>query len=308
MLNRKAFYDRARAIPFGGRITPQNFAGCEAILDEWEERWSGKDPRCLAYVLATAFHETAGTMAPVREGSSPNRLLSDGQARAAVTRARRAYAGPGPNGQVYYGRGLVQLTWLDNYRTMGRALGLDLVGDPELACQLPVAVRILFEGMFRGVTRKGDFTGKALEDYFSGPRGDLGTTERNRAKEARRIVNGTDRADLVASSFVSFMRAIDEATVPVAAAKRIGGTAALPAPAVVAATEANTADTGQEPATSGTVLASAGAAAAAAAPGLAEKVFGIGSPWAFAAFLTLAVALVVLVYVFRGQIAYRTGV
>lgn len=43
----------------------------------------------------------------------------------------------------YYGRGFVQLTWRGNYLDAGEALGLDLVGMPELALDSTVAARVL---------------------------------------------------------------------------------------------------------------------------------------------------------------------
>ena len=42
----------------------------------------------------------------------------------------------------FFGRGLIQLTWLDNYRAAGLALGLDLVGHPELALDPWISARI----------------------------------------------------------------------------------------------------------------------------------------------------------------------
>ena len=43
----------------------------------------------------------------------------------------------------YYGRGLIQLTHLDNYRAAGLALGLDLVEHPDLALAPGYAAKIL---------------------------------------------------------------------------------------------------------------------------------------------------------------------
>lgn len=291
-MDRQAFYRRVRGNPLGRSLTQQQVDGIELVLDEWEARWSSKDPRCLAYILATAFHETDGTFAPVREGSVGGRRLSDAEARAFVNRRGYPYAKP-VAGRVYYGRGLIQLTWLDNYRRMGLALGLDLVADPDLACEPPVAIRILFEGMFRGQTGRGDFTGKALEDYFSGPHGDLVTAERARARDARRIVNGQDKADLIAGYFVGFMRAIEAAT-KAPAPSRLVAKPAMSAPV----------DAGEPVARSKIVWSSVGAAAAAGAP----AVFGIDNPWAFAALGTVTIALLVLVIVLRREIAYRAGI
>ncbi|PLX36538.1 MAG: hypothetical protein C0606_14775 [Hyphomicrobiales bacterium] len=184
MIDRKIFFDRVRATPFKGRLGEAQVAGMDAILDEWERR-ALPDPRWLAYMLATTFHETARTMQPIREY---------GRGRG------RRYGRPDPDtGQTYYGRGFVQLTWKGNYRTMGKLLGIDLVADPERALDLAHATAILFEGMIGG-----HFTGRKLADYIDGERADL--------VNARRIINGRDRAPLVAGYAQAFLDAITAAT------------------------------------------------------------------------------------------------
>ena len=79
----------------------------------------------------------------------------------------------------------MQLTWKANYDAMGKALGTDLVNHPERALNLAIATKILFVGMTRGM-----FTGKGLAKYFNKTTGDW--------VGARRIVNGTDKAQLIA--------------------------------------------------------------------------------------------------------------
>lgn len=121
----------------------------------------------LAYVLATVWHETAAWCAPIREGGTRyGPAYTDANARAAVGNLyakgliTKNYALPDPRtGHSYYGRGLVQITWYDMYKEMGRILGADLVNKPDLALDWGVSLSILFEGMIRGTFRKGNSLG-----------------------------------------------------------------------------------------------------------------------------------------------------
>lgn len=88
------------------------------------------------------------------------------------------------DGVRFKGRGYVQITGRRNYEDWSRRLGIDLVSNPELASRPDIASRILVEGM-----KEGTFTGVGLDRYINGQ----GTDFRN----ARRIVNGTDRAGMI---------------------------------------------------------------------------------------------------------------
>lgn len=188
-MNRDIFFQHIRRDPFSGSMTPSQVAGINALLDAWNE---ALDVRWLAYVLATVFHETAARMQPVREGLAKN----DAQARRILS--KYPYAAPDPaTGQAYYGRGHVQLTWAKNYKALGEALGLgdELYRNPDRALEPLLSARILFAGMTNGL-----YTGKKLADYFNGRKDDpIG---------ARCIVNGTDRAALIASYYHAFHSAI----------------------------------------------------------------------------------------------------
>src|SRR5215218_11055219 len=143
--DRKVFFDRVRKAPYGGRLSAVAIKGLEAILSEAETR-DDVELNELAYILATVCREVGQNMQPIRE-------LGRGKGKK--------YGKPDPvTKQVYYGRSLVQLTWKANYQKAARALGVDLVGKPDLALDPAVSVQILFEGM-----REGWFTGKKLHDY-----------------------------------------------------------------------------------------------------------------------------------------------
>ena len=90
----------------------------------------------------------------------------------------------------YYGRGLIQITWENNYRRFGNFFGVDFVSNPELVKDYKYSIPIAVGGM-TGVGGSPTFTGKKLSDYGSGDRFDF--------VNARRTVNGTDKAQLVAS-------------------------------------------------------------------------------------------------------------
>lgn len=184
-LNRSNFYSIIRASLFNNKLSQSQVNGIEAILNEWESH-NLPDIRRLAYMFGTIFHETAKTMQPIEEygkGRGYKYGISD-----PIT------------GKIYYGRGFVQLTWKANYYTMGKLLGYDLVNNPELALDLTIATKILFEGMLYGVSHKGDFTGKSLEQYFNSVTEDW--------VNARKIINGLDKANLIAGYSKEFYKAL----------------------------------------------------------------------------------------------------
>lgn len=192
-INRKKFFDGIRQGPFRGKLSASAVKTCELILDEWERR-KLPDLRQLAYIFATPFGEVGEAMQPVREGFK----ATDAQARAYVKRRGYPYAKV-VNGNVYYGRGLVQLTWDRNYKTMGELVGLDLYNKPDLALDPEYSVAIMFTGMLRGT-----FTKKKLDDFFSGAKADW--------TGARKIINGMDRAGEFAGYAKQFFADLSEAS------------------------------------------------------------------------------------------------
>lgn len=187
MIDRAVFFDIVRRKLYGGTLAQSQVDGINAVLDEWEKR-KLTDLRWLAYMLATDKHETNATMQAVREAY----WLSE--------EWRKAHLRYWP----YYGRGLVQLTWEENYRKMSPIVGVDLVANPDAALELPLAVQIMFEGMLRADTGVGDFTGRCLEQFFN--------DATDKPIEARTIINGTDKAQLIAGYHYDFLAALKAAT------------------------------------------------------------------------------------------------
>lgn len=148
----------------------------------------------LAYGLATGWHEAR--LASIKEFGGDayyHRMYDIEGNRPHVARALGNVI-PG-DGVRYCGRGLPQLTGRTNYYNAGKALGLDLIENPDLVLDLKVGVDVMVWGM-----ETGAFTGKSLADYTQ----PWGLDYLN----ARKIINGTDRADDIAKLAVRFQAAV----------------------------------------------------------------------------------------------------
>jgi peptidoglycan hydrolase-like protein with peptidoglycan-binding domain/predicted chitinase len=198
-----AFFDAVRPL-FGGRITQSQLDGMKVILDGFRQYGDGSHEK-LAYVLATAFHETGRTMQPVKETQFGDKVPDDAVVKARLTKAWKAGKLPWVKHDYwsggFFGRGYVQLTHEANYARAGREVGLDLVAEPDRALEPAIAVRVLVQGMMEGW-----FTGKKLGDYITGTAFDF--------KGARAIVNGSDKDDEIAGyamAFLNGIRAVEKA-------------------------------------------------------------------------------------------------
>lgn len=166
---------------FNGHMTPAQQASIEAILKECQLQ-GVTDVRQQAYILATAYHEAFNPrhpetrLTPMREFGGEEYLQS-----------KRYYP--------YYGRGFSQLTWDYNYEKEGKRLGLDLLKQPDLMLNLPTAANSHVYCMAHG-----SYTGKKLSDYITPSRLDY--------VNARRIVNGLDKAAAIAGYASRFARCL----------------------------------------------------------------------------------------------------
>lgn len=141
-----------------------------------------------AYGLATGWWETNKRMQPVEEGY----YLGDAKAKV-FQKALRYYP--------WFGRGDVQLTWEKNYRRADEECGLGgaLVADPSLALRPDISAKVMVKGM-----EAGWFTGKKLADFLPSS----GEADIHQFSNARRIINGLDKAVEIAGVALKFQDAL----------------------------------------------------------------------------------------------------
>lgn len=183
-MDREKFYEVLRPHM---NLTRGNVYGCERLLDYIEA--NPMNPNIAAYAFATAWWESGQTMAPVKEAY----WLSEDWRK----RNLRYYP--------WYGRGLVQTTWEENYRKVAKLIGLPedfFVGDPDKLLEWAYAVPALFEACKAGI-----YTGKSFQDYID-EQDESDAEDFKEYKAARRVVNGTDKDDTIANLALHFEHAI----------------------------------------------------------------------------------------------------
>ena len=283
-LHRTTLFAYLRRAPFGGRLTQEQVDGVNTLLDVWDaypqprEVHGRTDLRHLAYILASVFHETGGRMVPVREtfAASDSQAISRLEAAWTAGRLRSVRTPYWRDG--WFGRGPIQVTHERNYRKMGEALDVDLVARPNLLLDPVVGARSAVVGMVRGL-----FTGKKLSDYFNATTDD--------PVGARRIVNGTDKASLIAGYHRAFLDSLLEA-------ERVALSSSPPPPDVTEkAATPDGADLAKDRVTIGGVLAGIGGLGA-----LGPVLQHLNNPWAFA---TAVLVLIGVALVLTGRVKLK---
>lgn len=188
--NPQVFFDSVRESGiFESALKPDRVKGLEAVLGAANA--AGWPLAFTAYALATACHETAYTMQPVREAF----WLSESWRRTHL----RYYP--------FYGRGYVQLTWKANYEKADRELDLGgrLNGNLDLALDPDIAAKVMVKGMQEGWFA-GDKAGQrhTLARHVP-PNGAASVAH---FTSARRIINGTDKAGKIAGEAIKFQTAL----------------------------------------------------------------------------------------------------
>lgn len=160
---------------FRGKMSAAQRDGTLRILKAWDQFGNDLDT-AACYPLGTSYHETGQRMVPVIETFAKT-------AEQAAARLQKAW-GAGKlkwvktpywkpfKGFIWVGRGDVQLTHYDNYRGAIRAAVLkqfdvDIATNPDLVLRGDISAFILIEGIMSAATMRGDFTGRALEEFVN---------------------------------------------------------------------------------------------------------------------------------------------
>lgn len=192
-MDKQAFFAALRRDLFPSGLTPQQVYRIEVLLDacaaaDWPLAYS-------SYALATAHHETA-QWSHMKEigGEAYFQRMYDKAGKRPKVAATLGNVEAG-DGVKFAGRGYVQLTGRTNYTKAGKALGLDLLKEPGKVEEPTIAARVLIWGMSTGA-----YTGKACRDYLAKSPPDY--------VNARRIINGTDKASAIAAYAKLFQAAL----------------------------------------------------------------------------------------------------
>ena len=275
-INRTTFFAYIKRSPFNKRLAQSQVDGMNFILDIWETRVakgeSDGDIRKLANALAQTYHETAATMQPIYERGKKS-YFNKYEFRSDLGNTQKG------DGYKYRGRGFIQITGRKNYTHFTKILGIDLINNPDLALQPNIAAQILFIGM-----EQGAFTGKKLSDYFNDKVDD--------AWNARRIVNGTDQAGLIAGFHNNFLGTLKRAVQDIPPEDASPKDAKVDKPALA-----------KDPATIGTVIASGGAIIGYAG----DLISKIDNPYALGGLAVVVIGVCIYFYG-RLRIAKTSGV
>jgi hypothetical protein len=175
---------------FQPKISASEVSGCERIIDDFGSWVPEGTVEQLAYILATAYHETGRRMQPVREAYGRNDADTRARLQSAFDAGRLPWVKTPYWADGWYGRGLVQLTHRSNYAGALRdavrdKFGADILHDPDLLInRFDISSYVLIEGMVRGDTGVADFTSDALEDHVNSEKVDY--------ENARKVVNPGD--------------------------------------------------------------------------------------------------------------------
>ena len=157
------------------QLTQLEVDSLDLLLDVYEEKNSLFTIQQWAYIFATIFHESAGTMRPVKEAF----WMTEEWRKKNL----RYYP--------YYGRDYVHTTHQTNYDKFSKLVVVDLVKYPERIAEPKIAMQILIYGF-----QNGTWTTRKLSEFIN--------AKKCLYIAARKCINGSDRAELIATYATKF--------------------------------------------------------------------------------------------------------
>jgi len=228
-MDKSAFFASIRRDLFPSGLTPIQVYRIEVLLDacvaaDWPLAFT-------SYALATSHHETIQWQHMKEVGGEAYFKRMYDKAGARPKKAEELGNVNAGDGAKFAGRGYVQLTGRSNYVKAGKALGLDLIKEPDKVEEPTIAAKVLIWGMSTGA-----YTGKANRDYLAKLPPDY--------VNARRIINGTNKASVIAGYAKLFQAALvgagygkEAPAEPAKPAPAPAPTPAAPTPAVIVSDE-----------------------------------------------------------------------
>lgn len=196
--NPAAFFASIRKSGLLGSLDQSEVDGINVLLDaaaraKWPMSFT-------AYMLATAFHETAGTMQPISERGGNAYFTKMYDILGARPKKARELGNLTPgDGVKYRGRGYPQVTGLTNYEKASKVVGVDLVAQPDRLMEPAIAAAVTIDGM-----EKGWFTGRKLSDDLPL----VGRATLGQFRLSRDVINGRDREVDIALEAMQFQNAL----------------------------------------------------------------------------------------------------
>lgn len=200
-MNRKPFYNYVRDNLFGGSLSQSQVDGMENLLNVWEKYFRDGPLNELSYDMATAWWETGQTMQPITERGQKSYFNK----YEPNTRIGKVLGNTQPgDGYRFRGEGHVQNTGRRNASVATKrinqlfGLDIDLVKNPSQRGDPFVSAISLFLG-----NREGWWTGKDIDDYIDG-KDESDDEDLREFMLARKVVNGTDKAEKIGRAALHF--------------------------------------------------------------------------------------------------------
>lgn len=174
-------FDAGRKVLFRSGYSQRQIDAINAIMNECNSQGVRLKSQ-VAYILATPYHEAYNWK---DAGSRMTCLVELGG--DTYLRSKPYYP--------WYGRGFAHVTHKENYQKESKRMGIDLIKSPDLLFDYKIAANSLVWCMMNG-----GYTTAKLTTFVNSGKTDF--------PNARRVINGTDKAELIAGYAMEFLKCL----------------------------------------------------------------------------------------------------